>query len=333
MIRTCPLAIGAAIVLAIVSCPTARAQGPLLKQVCGERNSFLHFTVNDGHLAMRCNQNTDWQRNAPSGSSKEMFKIENGNGQGKLRYQWTTGDESLSLDLTAFGETLRLKREPRGKSKLVPAEFSQAVDGTVTFAVGAGDKRQTFQARSLWRLAIAQPSECQEHLFPLVATLRNRWKLADTAARIEASLLQGAAEGMCAQRARFAALVEQLGDEQFAKRETADRALRAGGMVALSFLRQLDPNRLDAEQQFRLRRIIEALTGHDEDDTVTVAAASLAGDPTVWIDLLGRPERATRQAAARQLIALLGCPIDIDPAAEPNTQKEKREKLRKPIEK
>ena len=57
--------------------------------------------------------------------------------------------------------------------------------------------------------------------------------------------------------------------------------------------------------------------------------------PTVSAVLsqLGRPEADTRKTAARQLTALLGEPIDVDPAAAPDTQKAKREKLRARIEK
>ncbi len=117
-----------------------------------------------------------------------------------------------------------------------------------------------------------------------------------------------------------AALVEQLGDDQFTKREAADRALRAGAAPALNYLRQLDFDRLDAEQQFRVTRIIRKLTGHSEDDSADAVAASLLRNSEVWLALLSRPEKATRETAARQLTALLGKPIDVDPAAEPKTQ-------------
>jgi hypothetical protein len=318
--------------LTLVSSGAAQAQGPQFKQLCDERSSYvrIRFTINDGHVALRLSQNMDWPKRT---TPKETIKIESSAGQGKLHYRWTAPDEALSIEVAAFGETLQVKHEPRGKSTLVPVELCQAPEGTLALTVGAGDKRRTFHARSVWQLAIAQPNECRQHLFPLLSTLRNNWNLAETVAKVEASLLQGAAEDIAGQRVRFAALVEQLGDEQFAKREAADRALRAGGMAALSYLRQVDTGRLDVEQQFRLRRILEALSGHEEDDSVMVAAASLAGDPTVWLDLLGRPEIATRQGSAHQLAALLGKPIDIDSAAAPDTQREKREKLRTQLEK
>ena len=44
----------------------------------------------------------------------------------------------------------------------------------------------------------------------------------------------------------------------------------------------------------------------------------------VWLALLARPEPPTRQTAARELARLLGEPIAVDPAADPNAQKDRR---------
>ena len=79
-------------------------------------------------------------------------------------------------------------------------------------------------------------------------------------------------------------------------------------------------------------RILDAFTGVNDDDSIEEVASSLAADPTVWLDLLARPEPATRKAAAGQLVMLLGEPIDIDPAADPDAQKDKREQLKARIE-
>ena len=185
-----------------------------------------------------------------------------------------------------------------------------------------------FRARSIWRLLITQPKECQQHLLPLLEMLRPDWNLVDTAARVEQKLLQDATGDGVSNRARWAALVTQLGDESFAKREAADRALRTGNAGAVSYLRQLDVNRLDTEQQFRVGRIIEAMTVQNGDDSVEQAAAALAADPMVWCALLARSELSTRQTAARELVRLLGEPITVDPAAAPDTQKDRRELLR-----
>ena len=199
--------------------------------------------------------------------------------------------------------------------------------------IGSGDRQQVFRAADLWRLLLAQPQQCQQHVFPLLAMLRPDLKLAEMVPSVEQHLLDGARENAASASARWAALVEQLADDCFAKREAADRALRTGGPAALRYLRQLDFERLDAEQQFRVRRIIESLAGVREDDSPEQVAASLAGDPAVWLSLLGRPEASTRRIAAEQLTSLLGEPLKVDPAAEPDSQKQQREQLRTRIEK
>ena len=81
-----------------------------------------------------------------------------------------------------------------------------------------------------------------------------------------------------------------------------------------------------------MRRIIELCHGQTTADTAEQAAAQLVGDPLVWLALLDRPQEPTRRAAAKQLAALTGEPIGIDPAADPATQKAQREKLRVKLE-
>ena len=119
-----------------------------------------------------------------------------------------------------------------------------------------------------------------------------------------------------------------LGDESFAKREAADRALRTGNAGAIAYLRQLDVNHLDTEQQLRVGRILEAMAVQNGDDSVDQVAATLAADPALWMALLARPDPSTRRTAARELARLLGQSIPVDPAADPDSQKAQREQLR-----
>ena len=99
----------------------------------------------------------------------------------------------------------------------------------------------------------------------------------------------------------------------------------------VSNLEQLDYDQLDAEQQFRVRRIVASVRGRVATDTPDQIAEMLFPDPLIWLALLDRPEKATRTAAVKQLAALLDESIDIDPAAEPATQRKQREQLRRKI--
>jgi hypothetical protein len=185
-----------------------------------------------------------------------------------------------------------------------------------------------FRTRNLWQLLLTQPNECQQYLVPLLEMLRPNWNLAETTTRVEERLLQEANGDGDASRVRWAGLVTQLGDESFAKREAADRALRTGNASAIAYLRQLDISHLDTEQQFRINRILEAMAVQNGDDSVEQVAATLATDPALWLALLGRPEPSTRRTAARELAKLLGQAIPVDPAADPGSQKDKRDQLR-----
>ena len=149
---------------------------------------------------------------------------------------------------------------------------------------------------------------------------------------IEADLLKAAVAGKIPDRRHWADLVRQLGDNQFAKREAADRMLRAVGPQVTGFLQQLDYGQLDAEQQFRVRRIIDLLHGSAAADTAEQVAERLVADSSVWLALLDRPEASTRRIAAKHLAGMLGEPIGVDPEANPATQENQRELLRAKLE-
>jgi hypothetical protein len=303
----------------------AWAQGPMLSRLITYRE--IQFGIIDGRLTFHISIFSIAQ---PQGS-KESLHTSLEKGQPRLDYHWAGKTESLTVEISGHRQFAHLADAPVGKASSTPVEYTQASDEKVALILGTGDKKQVFRAADLWQLAMAYPNECKQHLTPLLLKLRSGRSLTDVAARIEAKLLRMAGDEMAARRLRWAKLVAQLGDEQFGKRQAADRALRGEGAAVLGYLRRLDIRRLDAEQQFRIRRILDSFSGHD-DDSLDVAAATLAEEPTAWLILLGRPEQSARQTAARQLASLLGQRIDVDPAADPDTQKEKRERLRAKIE-
>jgi hypothetical protein len=158
--------------------------------------------------------------------------------------------------------------------------------------------------------------------------LRPDWKLEKVGAGVENQLLRMASGGALLDRARWAALVEQLGDNEFPRREAADRQLRAASPAVLGYLEQLDFSRLDAEQQFRVRRIISSLSRGLTGEMADQIASWLSGDAGVWLSLLSRPDASTRRLAARQLAAVWGEPIAFDPDASEEVRLGQIEKLR-----
>ena len=257
-------------------------------------------------------------------------------------YEQTTKDARFFVKCVSDGRLI-VRRDSNKKSPAPSVEYLQISDEPVSFSLGDGGARKVYQAPSLWHLAVARPKECRQHLFPLLASFFPdcRWLLIESAS-VEQTLLSEAAGGGIVSRQRLMELVQQLGDDHFAKREAADRQLRALGAWASGPLGQLDCRELDAEQQFRIQRILDmplALragpNGMDLRFDPQVArhiAMRLAADPATWLLLLERPEESIRRTAARQLTGLLGEPIAVDPAAEPETQKSQREHLRAKFE-
>lgn len=323
-------AILAMVILAWIAVGETQARDTLLSQLVKSNGGWLRVNLTDGRLSLNVWPIRQSERRKSGGGTKEIIKIRQENGQPSLNYQLTNHDQRLTIKLK--GDGAQLRRVPRGKSKAVAVELRQSPKEQTVLTIGSGDDQQVFHAADLWRLFVEQPKPCRQHLFPLLAMLRPDWKLDEMTAAVERSLLESVQENTITDHARWATLVEQLGDDRFAKREAADRTLRAGDTATLHYLRQLDFQRLDAEQQLRVHRIVAALAGVHEDDSPEAAAASMAREPAVWLALLERSDPATRRTAAKQLATLLDEDISIDPAAPPDTQKEKRKQLRLQIE-
>jgi hypothetical protein len=253
------------------------------------------------------------------------------NGDIVMSYNWSNSNRQLSIEVSNVSK-VRIRYSGKGDDTQIPVEFYQPLQAKTVLKIGPEGKQQIYSAPNIWHLFLAYPAETKQYLVPLLELLHPNWKLSESAATLESELLRKAGNKETSDRKRWTALVEQLGDDGFAKRQAADRAIRAADPAVLSFLQQLDFSRLDAEQQFRVRRIVETLTDRLGDDSPEQVASWLAGDASVWLVLLNRSEVATRRLAARQLIAMLGGPIPVDPEADPASQKTQMEQLRLRIE-
>ncbi len=195
------------------------------------------------------------------------------------------------------------------------------------------DKPRVLQAPTIWHLLIVHAEDCRKSLLPRLEALRPEWHIAATASAVEDEMVKLAGSAQKPDRQQWAAWVEQLGDPLCARRERADRKLREAGPPVLGYLNQMKMDHLDAEQQSRIRRIVRVLSAQQGEDTPESVAATLVGDPNVWLALLSRDDEATRRAAAQQLELILNAPVKIDPKADPATQAKAREALSQRIEK
>ncbi len=207
-------------------------------------------------------------------------------------------------------------------------DFVQTPREKSILTVESEGERQIFAADTLWHLFILYPEQARKHLAPLLQPLLPNMKLAETADAVEKALLRNAGNSLIFDRSNWNRWVAELGDENFARREAADRALRGANPALLVYLQKLDFERLDAEQQFRIRRIIETFSAKINNDTPEQAASWLSGDPAIWLAFLGRPDVSVRRIAAKQLATILEEPIPIDPEADPVSQKAQFDRLR-----
>ena len=243
------------------------------------------------------------------------------------RYELSSAAEELLVEVRGRDE-LHLRRSPKSDAGPLPVDLSQPAEGPLRLSVGPEAEKKTYEAASLWHLFLAQPEVCHQQLSPLLNVLNRRWDLSRVGAEVEAALVRAAAEGDLPDPQRWAELVEQLADDQFSRRQAADRQLRGLGRVVSTYLERLDANQLDAEQHYRVRRILISLAPGTEDDAPPQIAAWLAGDPTVWLSMLAREDESTRRLAVARLEALLDKSIDFDPAAEPEARQAQIERLR-----
>jgi hypothetical protein len=299
-------------------------QTPFLTEML--RQPSVRVELTSGRVALKVTQRWVTTRNSSNGPTQERISIRAMGGDPTLDYDLTTLEEEISIRF-ASANRLEIRHVPRGDSKVTPVEFDQPATGPVTLKVGAKDVRE-YQAASLWHLAMAEPAECRQLLFPLLALLQPNWDLGKTGDEIRAVLLRMAEGASRTDHKQWAEWVRQLGDDQFAKREAADQHLRDAGRGIVSYLQQLDPTRLDAEQRFRIRRIVNALTVTNGEDSPEHVASWLFGDASVWLAMLASPEESTRKTAARQLGAILGGPVAFDPAADAATRKKQLDALR-----
>jgi hypothetical protein len=296
------------------------------------RDGWLQFNIVAGRIGLDTVRVSNLQIPPGKGKNKETLNIRWAEEGSIVDYEWNSPQEQFTLKMSS-GRRLEIRRIPQDNPSAPPVVFVQNSRGKMSLTVGTGAAARRFTAPTLWHLIIAHPDETRQHLLPSLDLLQPPGgNLRETAAALETELMRKAEMGLPSSRRQWQKWVAQLGDDRFARRQAADRALRSCDVAVLSYLQQLNFRRLDAEQQYRVRRIIDAFAVQISDFSAEQLAAWLAGDPAVWLSLAAQPQVSIRQLAVKQLEALLEEPTGIDPQADPATQKARIEQLRKQLE-
>ncbi len=302
--------------------PTKTPQRQVLQQYL----SCLHLAVVRGRLTNL----GSWPMfgsglGIDQGALREDLDSGASNNSGCVDYECISAQEVLRMEVDSVGY-FACSRLPANGARVVPVGFVQAPGEPLVLTVG-NDAPQVYRAATIWHLLLGHPEACRRHLLPLLMEFRADWELDRFGMALETEVLRAAEKTKWPDRARWPALVKELGNNDYAQREYADSQLRAAGPVVLEYLQQLNLKELDWEQAVRIRRIIASLAPREE-ETPEQVANSMVFDPSVWLVLLERPDRLTRRAAAKQLERLLGSSIPVDPAADPATQMKQRGELR-----
>jgi hypothetical protein len=305
------------VVLVTASLP-AWAQTPGMHRGLLEQLRWVEFQVNSGRIVAR-SPYIDRSQTSSAGNKnrQERLSVNLTSGQPSLQYELRTPEELITITITE-GDSFALRRESTSQEAGTALTFEQNPNQPLALEFSSHDANRpsrTLRGATLWHLLLADPDLCAEQLLPILQILRPDWNLAYRALRIEESLLRAAGRRSVQHRQRWQTLVDQLADEQFSKRQSAERQLRAVGPAILPFLQSLAFAELDAEQRSRVRRILSQLTFDNAEDAPAQVATWFIADVPAWFCLLNRADLETRQIAKAQLAQLLGNPLDFDPEA------------------
>jgi hypothetical protein len=308
----------ALLVAALVGLAPARAEDPPLPPVnthLARQINFLRTRMIAGRIWVTSNDPTrSTNIHTRDTDLREHLQINFDSGLVSLTYEMVTPDVQLTITVTD-GDEVIVRRQPKKAAGDWALEFVQPANGQLSLRATQGAQKLQMRAPSYWHLALGCPQVCEKQLLPILEILHPGWNLTQTAAALEVSLERNAKRYRPLDRNRLQELLRDLGSDQFARREAAERQLRTAGQAILPFLRAVDRNRVDAEQAYRVRSVIHGMNSDMEEDTPENLAPWLTGDPYIWFALLDREQEPTRRFAAEQLGRLLDKPIAFDPAA------------------
>ncbi|MBN1910041.1 MAG: hypothetical protein JW818_09905 [Pirellulales bacterium] len=308
------------------------AVAPLSSVLAHHAQRYFTLQISDGRIVANALRRSSFSTSNTSIGTREQLSIQNrGNTPGmQLSYNRTTATDRLDIQIGPG--SLQIKHDMLEKDAKTPSvDFVQVGREPMTLTLRQGEKKVVYRAATIWHLMFAHGDICQQYLNPYLKTLQPNWDLTKQVKEIEAALLAAARSNIPPNRDRWAELVAQLGDSAYGQREAADRELRKAGRRVVHFLENLNPDDLDAEQQMRIRRIINSLSRQEGDDSPRDVALEMLDDPMIWLALLGREDQSTRETAAKRLRTLLNRDIAFDPAADAPTRAKQIAELRKQL--
>lgn len=280
--------------------------------------SLTNLTFSKGKLTILAGpRQASVRRRYSIGSRSEELSIRMRLGAVQVDYELKSKLGKLTLN-TEDGRAIRIERQPSEGTAFL---FQQQAKGQVSLTQTSGQDTQTWEASSLWHLLLAHPELHNTSFLPVLDSLQPEWNFRKQMEEVEEFLLTTAKfVDQEEEHAQLEKLIRDLGSESLGVRFQADRALRTKGKQTIGYLLSVDREQLDAEQRFRLRRIVDSvLAGFPEESPVHVAQ-TLFHDPLIWLSLLRNESQEVRTVARKRLTALLQERISFEVDASPEVR-------------
>jgi hypothetical protein len=314
--------------LLAVAAVCASARGQEVQPVFRAQMALAKPEVYQGRIVCQLDRLMRWGStiSRTSGGSESLRFVQGESGT-SMHYKLDAKVRRVTID--AWRDTIVMERVSLGDGQVdATTRFEQRPNQKLTLFVQRGDSVRTLEADTIWHLWLSDSKLCAENLLPLCEMIGIDMPWLQFTEALETQLLRYADAPPSHDASQWRHWIKNLSDERYSVREAADRELRGAGSALLPFVRRIDPALLDAEQRFRLRRILFSMEGETAADTVASAAEWLQDDVCAWVELLDREDVADRTSAARHLARLLESEIDFDPTADPTTRGEQLLRLR-----
>jgi hypothetical protein len=253
--------------------------GPPPKSILCDSHA-AHFRLILGRIeldSVRYRKGTISRKSGPNNLAVETLSIDATRGIPRLHYTRQVDNQRLTLDVNESGRLLI--ESQLGDQRVVVVQSSGR---PISVELCVGGRSDIREVDSWFHLYVSDPATYFKHFQPLIDDLLHGTpldKLADAAHGQAIATLSSASVTSDATIDRY---IDLLGSTQRTSRIEAQRGLYQCGISLLPRLRQIDPQRLDAEQRYRLQQVIEQLTPYGEDCQSRVAAM-IRDDYKYWL--------------------------------------------------
>lgn len=239
----------------------------------------------------------------------------------RLEYENRNNPLQVAISIDGDGQAT-FEREGKTNSPYTRVRLEQRPGQPLRLTLASASKEQTLVAPMLWHFLLAEPEIGARDLVPMFQILRPEWNLMREAEQLRAALLEHGATSDPAAAQQYQRWVDELASGRFATRRQAERHLAEAGQPAALYLEMLDERTLDAEQRYRVGRLLSRQLAREAGDTPQRLAYRMAGDVETWLAIMQGGPLEERRSASEILAQLVAAPLAFDPTAPPEERRE-----------